>query len=313
MKVGVTIQRYVSFRNARPWVTHAYKNVKGRGVRQTSQVDDSFDADSQSLQESLSNPLGYRNTGAPTPGPAGDATSAPRTVGNLSSLAASDQSVVSELTSDRKGQPSSSDKETSKSMSTKGNNSDQQIAEETGDESDLATNVQGKGDQSGEGSSKTRPEAVPERPKRCRERKKSTSDVGGPSTPQPTSTYQRVRLLCSPWRKPEGSINKHVFKTMMESMMLKIMASPGISLQTLCENYTPYNQPFLKLQLLEILEDLKAIEKTVIRRQNKTTLFSKRVRPKLATVQKEEDTVVYFPTKMCITRLGQFLVYVNGH
>lgn len=32
LKVGVTCTRYVSLINARPWVIHAYRNIKGRGV-----------------------------------------------------------------------------------------------------------------------------------------------------------------------------------------------------------------------------------------------------------------------------------------
>lgn len=32
LKVGVTCMRYVSLRHARPWVIHAYRNIKGRGL-----------------------------------------------------------------------------------------------------------------------------------------------------------------------------------------------------------------------------------------------------------------------------------------
>jgi len=34
LRVGVTVARYVTLTNSRPWVVHAYKNTKGRGVRQ---------------------------------------------------------------------------------------------------------------------------------------------------------------------------------------------------------------------------------------------------------------------------------------
>ncbi|XP_033745505.1 general transcription factor 3C polypeptide 1-like [Pecten maximus] len=299
LKVGVTVQRYVSFRNARPWVTHAYKNVKGRGVRQTTQVDDLFDADSQLLQESLAKPLGYLDTSPSTPGSSGDATPAPSSTHTPPYLPASDK----ELTSDNKDQISRSDEVIAKSSRTKPNNSGQQDLTEKGDNSDLpASNVEVKGNQPDEGSLLTNTD----RPRRGREQRKSVKS-DGPLTPQPISTYQRVRLLCSPLRKPEGNINKPLFKTMVESMMQKIMASPGISFQTLCENYTPYNPPFLKLQILEILEDIKAVKKSILRQQIKPTLFSKRVSPQLVTIDKDDDTVVYFPTEVCITKLGQFM------
>ncbi|XP_060070879.1 general transcription factor 3C polypeptide 1-like [Ylistrum balloti] len=301
LKVGVTVERYVSFRNARPWVTHAYKNVKGRGVRQTTEVDD---ADSESLQELLSNPLGYRNTSVPAPGPTGDATPILESTGITSTVTA--------LTSDLKDKTSTSDEVTAFSTT-----ENQQDLKESGPTSSglqsLDTTVLDRGHQSGEETSTVNLGESAGRPKRVREQTKTNaSAVSSTATPKPISTYQRVRLICSPWRKPEGNLNKPLFKTMVESMMFKIMASPGISFQTLCDNYTPFNPPFLKQQILQILEDIKAIEKSIIRRQIKPTLFSKRVSPQPGKIHKENDTVVYFPTKVCITRLGQFMEYISN-
>ncbi|XP_069101456.1 general transcription factor 3C polypeptide 1-like [Argopecten irradians] len=380
LKVGVTIERYVSFRNARPWLTHAYKNVKGRGVRQTTQVDDSFDGDLQLMEESFANPLGYLDkvssettpsrvtahtatpsrdttptptaapsgdttptptaapsgdttqtptrtpsgdtTPTPTPTPSGDTTPTPTAIPSGDTTPTPTPTPSGDMTPTPTPTPSGDTTQDPTTLpsgdaisahgpldSIKGNNSELQDLTKKGDNPGIITsNEQNKNDKSGEGNL-TSQKVKSDRPKRGKPPSKCQPE--DPYIPKPTSTYQRVRLLCSPWRKPEGSFNKPMLKTMIESMMRKIMASPGISFQNLCENYTPFNPPFLKKQILDILEDIKAVRRSILRQESKPSLFSKRVSPKLVTMDKEDDIIVYFPTEICIARLGQFMEYVG--
>ena len=45
VKVGVTCARYVTLPNARPWVIHAYRNIRGRGLHVDEDADNSLPTD----------------------------------------------------------------------------------------------------------------------------------------------------------------------------------------------------------------------------------------------------------------------------
>jgi len=68
------------------------------------------------------------------------------------------------------------------------------------------------------------------------------------------STYDRVRLIIQPWRKPEGGINKPIFKMMLESVMLFLMMNPGSDEETLFKRYRPYLQPMVLRNILNVSE-----------------------------------------------------------
>lgn len=66
------------------------------------------------------------------------------------------------------------------------------------------------------------------------------------------STYDRIRLIIKPWKKPEGLLNKPVFKMMIESVMLYVMMFSGVHFNAICEKYTPYLQPFCIRELMDV-------------------------------------------------------------
>lgn len=66
------------------------------------------------------------------------------------------------------------------------------------------------------------------------------------------STYDKVRLLIQPWRKPEGSINKPILKMMMESVMLYLMMKPGSPEDSLVHRYEPYLQPMILRNIVDV-------------------------------------------------------------
>jgi hypothetical protein len=52
--------------------------------------------------------------------------------------------------------------------------------------------------------------------------------------------------------KPEGLLNKPVFKMMIESLMLYVMTFSGANLNNICEKYSPYLQTFSVRELLDV-------------------------------------------------------------
>ena len=76
------------------------------------------------------------------------------------------------------------------------------------------------------------------------------------------STYDKVRLIIQPWRKPEGGINKPILKMMLESVMLFLMMKPGSTENTLQDRYLPYLQPMV-LQIVVKVSRLTLAHKGV--------------------------------------------------
>ncbi|KAK3100989.1 hypothetical protein FSP39_000034, partial [Pinctada imbricata] len=66
------------------------------------------------------------------------------------------------------------------------------------------------------------------------------------------STFEKIRIQIYPWRKPEGPLNRQVFRTVLEALMLHIMANPGISDKNIFAKYNPFFQPFCLIVLLEV-------------------------------------------------------------
>ncbi|XP_063446965.1 general transcription factor 3C polypeptide 1-like [Mytilus trossulus] len=141
-----------------------------------------------------------------------------------------------------------------------------------------------------------------QRPRRSLTRKPESS------YPKPVSTYDRIRLILKPWKKPEGLLNKPVFKMMIESVMLYVMMFSGVHFNAICEKYTPYLQPFCIRELMDVLEDLNCVEKTVFRKPVKSSLFSKpAVTQEALEEHYEDDEIFYEGTADCVVKLGQFM------
>ncbi|CAG2203320.1 GTF3C1 [Mytilus edulis] len=148
----------------------------------------------------------------------------------------------------------------------------------------------------------SREDTSSQRPRRSLTRKPESS------YPKPVSTYDRIRLILKPWKKPEGLLNKPVFKMMIESVMLYVMMFSGVHFNAICEKYTPYLQPFCIRELMDVLEDLNCVEKTVFRKPVKSSLFSKpAVTQEALEEHYEDDEVFYEGTADCVVKLGQFM------
>ncbi|KAK3581289.1 hypothetical protein CHS0354_033022 [Potamilus streckersoni] len=122
--------------------------------------------------------------------------------------------------------------------------------------------------------------------------------------PAPVSTYETVRHTMMPWKKPEGVLNRPIMRMMLESLMLYIMAKPGISESKLFSRFSPHFQPATICSLIEMLEKVGCIEKKFIR-SRKTSLFSAVTLPEEVNDHQEGDAVLYFPTVYCVQALGQ--------
>lgn len=126
------------------------------------------------------------------------------------------------------------------------------------------------------------------------------------------STYDKVRLVIQPWRKPEGGVNKPILKMMMESLMLYLMMHPGSTEDALCKRYTPYLQPMVIRNVLDILEDIGCITKHYMKKRT-VTLFSKPSLSEIGNLDDEDSEVMILPTEYCVLRMGQFGLEIFPH
>ncbi|KAL3851905.1 hypothetical protein ACJMK2_015600 [Sinanodonta woodiana] len=154
-----------------------------------------------------------------------------------------------------------------------------------------------------EGSSKDKPSQ--EHNKGDTEQKRRTKRKANMfPPPAPVSTYETVRHIMLPWKKPEGVLNRPIMRMMLESLMLYIMAKPGISETKLFSRFCPHFQPATVCNLIEMLEKVGCIEKKFIR-SRKASLFSAVTLPEEVSDHQEGDAVLYFPTVNCVQALGQ--------
>ncbi|KAL4226792.1 General transcription factor 3C polypeptide 1 [Mactra antiquata] len=143
--------------------------------------------------------------------------------------------------------------------------------------------------------------------KRVKKRKKVDTDDENvvQNEPPPVSTYDKVRLVIQPWRKPEGGINRDILKMMMESVMLFLMMNPGCPETELNKRYSPYIQPVVLRNLVDILEDIGAVTKQFIKKQT-VSLFSKPTIPQIGSHETEDCAVCILPSENCVVKMGLF-------
>ncbi|XP_048252917.1 general transcription factor 3C polypeptide 1-like isoform X1 [Haliotis rufescens] len=128
-----------------------------------------------------------------------------------------------------------------------------------------------------------------------------------PEMPFALSSYEKVRLIARPWRKPEGHLNKWLLKFMLESVMLYIMSNPGVRNTAIYQKYTPYLQPVVVQELVEMLEDLNCLTRTCLTVKVKSSLFHNAKVERVASGSLDDDIVMYEAKMDCTFKLGQFV------
>lgn len=359
LKVGVTCTRYVTLNNARPWVIHAYRNIRGRGLHVDEERSNSLPIDKaddlvEDSQAVVADPPSYFYTEkvtTDTPGssgvsslstkkektdpvdhlqrisektrgkkrPAEDSQLEENKKRKLSDdLEVSQSSVVLADTDEHK-ETLDSEKEASSEKLTENLSHTKKVPDETGSEevvtADESVSVRNETeDITSERQSKDTQTAYDENveslegkeSRKLRKRKhpgEDNSQVGKDTTA--ISTYDKVRLVIQPWRKPEGGINRPILKMMMESILLYLMMNPGCKEEAICQRYSPYLQPMVIRNIVDILEDIGCVTRLGMKKQT-STLFSKPTFPEFGSAEEEDYTVILIPAEYCVLRMGQF-------
>ena len=124
----------------------------------------------------------------------------------------------------------------------------------------------------------TSQEPVSTSPKRSLRRYQSSSKVDTDTTAADQSHLsgqcKQVCLVPRPWRYIDGLLNRPVLKRMLESIVLHLKTYPSSTLESLSGHFSPALQPIMTLELVEMLERLKCVEKIVLKAENECNLFS---------------------------------------
>ncbi|XP_070193712.1 general transcription factor 3C polypeptide 1-like [Littorina saxatilis] len=145
--------------------------------------------------------------------------------------------------------------------------------------------------------------------------KKWKKQFQAPATVPPVSTYEKIRLHCRLWRRPEGGLNNKLIHECINSILFHLMGKPGTSLMDLTRDYKDLFSPVDMRDLVEILEKLGCVKLMKMTRVPKASLFSKpsssQASVGLDVVGAAMDELIVEPTVDCSHRLGQFLAYIH--
>ncbi|XP_023932259.1 general transcription factor 3C polypeptide 1 isoform X3 [Lingula anatina] len=256
LKVGVTIVRYICHEHSAPWVTHSFRNLKGRGSR-----------------EYLS------------PGEVSE--------GNQQQLSPDDVQVQSDHVL------SHEDTETVSSSTSKTLGTDLQYAdnEEQQEGSTVQSSVQDEPIfQEEKLSERGTPMIRSSRKSRLREMERAKQ--------QGKLMFDPVHLMSRPWKKPEGGLNRTMFKRIIEGIMLYILSHPGSIREDIYKHFNPILQPVVALELLEILETAGCMKKIILKKKKKPSAFSKPEIISTASEEIGEENIYYNPTLDSIIKLS---------
>lgn len=298
LRVGVTVERYVATRYCRPWIIHAFKNLRGRVSQNNS---GGGDADSPVIL--LSSPEEETSKGTPPP----EEPSVPDS-------AALDCDAA--LTALKQLEAGCNPGSTSLDLSTPivfHTSSFQPDIPKPSTSSSGSTCEADAGEDDDVIMLDPPPDfTVSPMKKRNRRRpsKLTLNDEDMSGNPPPTSTYEKVRALCRPWKKPEGLLNRNTLKMMLESLMFFIMSRPGVSEETIFTKYNPMLQPMPIRELLELLEQLGCITKTILRKPKWVSVFAKVPEISKVSEDQEGDVIVYDATFEGTLRMGQFITHL---
>jgi hypothetical protein len=86
--------------------------------------------------------------------------------------------------------------------------------------------------------------------------------------------FKPVCLIPRPWRYIDGLLNRPALRKMLEAIVLYLKSHPGARFDAIADHYCPVLQPIMTLELLEMLERLKCVHKSLMRRPGACDLFS---------------------------------------
>ncbi len=89
-----------------------------------------------------------------------------------------------------------------------------------------------------------------------------------------TKKFKTVCLIPRPWRYIDGLLNRPVLKQMLETIILHLKAFPNSTFESLSSHFSPILQPIMTLELIEMLEKLKCIQKFILKKEMICDLFS---------------------------------------
>ncbi|GAB1609803.1 general transcription factor 3C polypeptide 1-like [Argonauta hians] len=297
LKVGITVERYVSVKYARPWIIHAFKNTRGRSDQ--SSIEEGFSDLLSSPEEEYTKSVTSLDESNIADSGASACDAALNALKQLeaecnSSNNLSYQSGPSSSSNNTFGIPSNSQMPTGSSQLP----SEQRFDDREEDDVIL---LEGHTSMAANFSMN----------KRIKKKPAKLSLNEETSTLAPSmSTYKKVRVLCRPWRKPEGLLNRNVLKMMLESLLFFIMSKPGVSEETIFAKYNPVLQPVPIKELLGLLEDIGCVTKTILRKPRWISVFSKTSPIEEIEEDYEGDAIMYDVTLDGTLRMGQFMSHL---
>lgn len=302
LRVGVTGVRYVSLPNARSWVIHNFRDIRGRGRLQQTVLDLTDDK------------LLVNNEDTGEPSVDGSEMKQETGTETASQLAhVKHESMVPVNIADTEARENENREENTSAMTQTENpeSSEHSNGEaETVDGGDNRDSSQRMEDES-EQQSTARPVT------RSRSPRKQTQGDTEPTVtagPKALSTYDRIRLQIFPWKKPEGYLNRPVYSQMLQSMLLYVISNPGISFKNISGRFLPYLLPFHVIELLKVLEEIGCVTKIILSLEPALSLFSPYQAPRTVeeSDQTPDDLAYYEATVGAITILAKFVEQLNN-
>ena len=86
--------------------------------------------------------------------------------------------------------------------------------------------------------------------------------------------FKPVCLIPRPWRYIDGLLNRPVLQKMLESVIVFLKNKPNSCLEAVCNNFSPFLQPIMTQELIEMLERLKCVQRVILKKEFECDLFS---------------------------------------
>ena len=107
---------------------------------------------------------------------------------------------------------------------------------------------------------------------RCSQRTKKNTEEKRSN--DPGKQFKAVCLIPRPWRYIDGLLNRPVLQKMLETIVIYLKSYPNSTVESIANRYCPVLQPIMTLELLEMLEKMRLVTKTVLSVEEDCNLFS---------------------------------------
>ena len=120
---------------------------------------------------------------------------------------------------------------------------------------------------------------------------------------------EEVMVVIKPWVRVDGTLNRRVLDRLLGAMLGVIMQTPGLTVSSLMQRFTPAIQPIHCRELVMILSDLKCISIVKISTPKPPSLFSK---PSMtvfsaANMLDDDSELIVEAEVDAIVKLGMFI------